>query len=451
VSGGSAGSSLIRKLRWSVFWLSTGCLGLVVGLVLIVTLSEARVRASHLLGDKQAVLGIVLRETAADPQERTRHLLEFFSGHADMWVEARTSEGALWDTFGAQPRRAGARDWLIPTMRVFVVELAATPDGSTPGLSFWLYKDNSDDLRRLLRLAVVLALTAGAVVLVLPWAASRMVHHSLRPLSRFEQQVTKLTAADLSTRLDPQVVPVELGSLVGQFNGLLDRLAGAYEQLEAFNSDVAHELNTPLARMVLGLELALRDGDPSRIRSALEDQLEQLRDVCGMVQDMLFLSRADRGVEARREPRQPLAPLLEQVADFHEALAQDRGLTVETIGDACVAADHRLLKRALSNLLSNAIRHAETGSTVRLKVQDVDAGARFEVINRGEPIPPSSLDKIFRRFFRVDVARGHAETSNHGLGLAIVSAIARMHGGHVFAASDNGTTCVGFWISKDPR
>lgn len=447
----AVGASLIGKLRWSMFWLSAGCLGVVVGLVLVVTIAEARVRASHMLSDKRAVLGTVLRETARDPQERARHLLEFFSGHDDMWIEARTTEGALWESFGPRPERAPGREWLIPTVRTFVVELAAGPEVDAPSLQYWLNKDSSEDQQRLVRLVVVLALTAGPVVLVLPWAASRVALRSLRPLRSLEQQVTQLTAADLATRLDPHAVPVELSSLVSQFNDLLNRLEGAYGQLEAFNSDVAHELNTPLARMALGLELALRHGDPLRIRTAMEDQLDQLRDVCGMVQDMLFLSGADRGAEARRQPRQQLAPLLAQVAEFHEATAQERGLTIEVFGDACIAADHRLLKRALSNLISNAVRYADSGSTVHLEVRAVDAGARFDVVNRGEPIPPSSLDKVFQRFYRAEAARGHSETPNHGLGLAIVAAIARMHRGQVFASSDDGTTRVGFWISEETR
>jgi two-component system heavy metal sensor histidine kinase CusS len=134
------------------------------------------------------------------------------------------------------------------------------------------------------------------------------------------------------------------------------------------------------------------------------------------------------------------------VVEFHEALIEEAGLAVRIEGDAQAAVDEPLVKRALANLLGNAIRFAQRGSCVVVCIApDAAEQVRVEVRNAGEPIAPQHLERLFDRFFRVDAARPDSQ-SHHGLGLAIVAAIARMHAGRPLAASEGGSTRVGFTL-----
>ena len=237
--------------------------------------------------------------------------------------------------------------------------------------------------------------------------------------------------------------------LISQFNDLLGRLNASYEQLEGFNADVAHELLTPLATLTSGAELALSSSkDMNDLREAIGSSLEDLQRISGIVHDMLFLSQADRGAVARRVGIDSLSAVARQVADYHDAALADADLRVEVEGDAAGAFDVPLLQRALSNLISNATRYATSGSTVRVLIEDLSSDeVSLQVTNLGNPIDPKVLPRLFDRFFRADLSRSSA-SRNHGLGLSIVAAIARMHGGRPTASSSGGLTAVGMVLKR---
>ena len=139
--------------------------------------------------------------------------------------------------------------------------------------------------------------------------------------------------------------------------------------------------------------------------------------MAGIVNDMLFLSHANSGAEARREPVASLAALAQDVAEYHDAAIAEADLRLAVEGDASGDFDASLLKRALSNLLGNATRYASPQSTVRISIDRPDNGSiRLAVINQGQEIAAADLLRLFDRFYRVDAARPHASV-NHGLGL----------------------------------
>ncbi|QTN23382.1 heavy metal sensor histidine kinase [Rhizobacter sp. AJA081-3] len=291
---------------------------------------------------------------------------------------------------------------------------------------------------------VVITLLAGAMV----WAGSRWhVRRALRPLNDLAAQTRAISARRLDHRLALADPAEELLPWVEQFNALMERLEGAVAQLEGFNADVAHELRTPLAALIGHTEVALARERPAEVlRDTLLSNLEEAQRLAALVNDMLFLSQADRGASARRGRSASLAELAAQVVEFHEALLEEAGLAVRIEGDAQAAVDEPLVKRALANLLGNAIRFAQRGSCVVVCIApDAAEQVRVEVRNAGEPIAPQHLERLFDRFFRVDAARPDSQ-SHHGLGLAIVAAIARMHAGRPLAASEGGTTRVGFTL-----
>ncbi len=304
--------------------------------------------------------------------------------------------------------------------------------------------DTAPDQAILDRLALILWIAALIGSAAIALGGYFIVFHGLAPVRALAEQTRKLAILSLDGRLETEGIPAELQVLVDQFNALLERLEKAYQQLEGFNADVAHELRTPLANIIASSELALRGKERDEcLRDCIGSNLEEMRRLSGIVDDMLFLSLADRGAKARRAPVQSLAGMCAEVADYYEAVLTESGLQWTVEGDCAGRFDSALLKRALSNLLNNAARHAERGSSVAIRIaQEAGGQIRLSVANRGEPILSGSLPHIFNRFFRVDASRSQG-SQNHGLGLAIVSAIARMHDGEPFAKSENGETEIG--------
>jgi len=276
------------------------------------------------------------------------------------------------------------------------------------------------------------------------------VRRQLRPLADLAAQTRAISPGRLDQRLALADPAEELLPWIEQFNALMGRLEQSYAQLEGFNADVAHELRTPLASLIGQTEVTLaRERSPEVLRETLLSNLEELQRLAALVNDMLFLSQSDRGAVARRGRSASLAQLAQQVVEFHEAPLAEAGLQVQVDGDVAAAVDEPLFKRAVSNLLGNAIRYAEPGSRIVIRIAPDAAEAveqvRVEVQNAGSAIAPQHLGRLFDRFFRIDSARPDSQ-SHHGLGLAIVAAIARMHAGRTLAACDGGTTRIGFTL-----
>jgi two-component system heavy metal sensor histidine kinase CusS len=263
-------------------------------------------------------------------------------------------------------------------------------------------------------------------------------------------QTRAISARRLDQRLDLPDPAEELLPWIEQFNALMDRLERAYVHLEAFNADVAHELRTPMANLIVQTEVALsRERSSDALRETLVSNLEEMQRLSAMVNDMLFLSQADRGAMARRGEPVSLAALAQDVVEFHDAPLDEAGLQLRIEGDAVVPVDEALFKRALSNLLGNAVRFAEHGSTIGIRIAPEGAGpVRVVVQNAGAGIDATALPRLFDRFFRGDASRCCDDGEpHHGLGLAIVAAIARMHAGSTLAESHGGVTRVGFTLA----
>ncbi len=307
--------------------------------------------------------------------------------------------------------------------------------------------------RRWAWILVLVTLFAGGVVAL---GAGWHVRRALRPLRELASQTRSISPQHLQQRLALTDPAEELEPWVEQFNALMERLQRAYAQLEGFNADVAHELRTPLATLIGETEVALsRERSPESLRDTLLSNLEEMQRLSAMVNDMLFLSHADRGAVARRGQPVSLAALAQQVCEFHDATLEEAGLQLLVQGDALVPVDEALFKRAVSNLLGNATRFAERGSTIVVRIapeqpeqpEQVQVQVQVQVQNVGQPIAPQQLPRLFDRFFRGDESRCCPDEAHHGLGLAIVAAIARMHAGRTLAESQGGVTRVGFTLA----
>lgn len=425
-----------RLIRWLAF-LSfgvLGCLCLGVFLSFEINLEKQQDLRQEKLG---AAIQHLFEETSTRlPPGALEHELEdLLRTNRDAYLRLIDRQGNphFISTPNTWPTSARVYSFRLP-------EIARKPDYSVAELAL----DTTSDRAVLERLATILwgAALIGSFAITL--GGYLIVFFGLTPIRRLAEQTRNLAILSLDKRLETTGIPAELKILVDQFNDLLNRLEKAYQQLEGFNADVAHELRTPLANIIASCELALCGNDnEDELRDSIGSNLEEMHRLSGIVTDMLFLSQADRGVKARRTPIPSLAKLSAEVAEYYEALLLDSELQWTIEGDASGLYDAALLQRVLSNLLNNASRHAYRGSSVAIRiVLETSGTVRLSVVNKGRPIPSDCLPHIFDRFFRVDTSRSHGH-QNHGLGLAIVSAIARMHNGEAFAKSSDGETEIG--------
>lgn len=211
--------------------------------------------------------------------------------------------------------------------------------------------------------------------------------------------------------------------------------------LSNFSADIAHELRTPVTNLVTQTQVALNQyRSAEEYREILYSNLEEFERMGRMISDMLFLAQTENDSGNLRLVQADVGKMVRGLFDYFEALAEDKGITLYLKGQSSpILADKEMLLRALTNLLSNAIRHAPHGASVSVFLTQNDQITTISVENPGEPIPETAIAKIFDRFFRVDPAR-QRKSAGAGLGLAIVKSIAMAHGGSVCVTSNERAT-----------
>lgn len=349
-----------------------------------------------------------------------------FDGHAEGFGNAVLANGQQYLTLSHPLPAAGER----PAVQLIVAEGKRDIEAAE-----WLLAVG----------IVVLSLVAVAAVSTLGWWIAR---RGLAPVDRLSAYARKLDVRDLTLRLPADHLPTELEGLVVSLNEALDRLQRAYEQLNAFNADVAHELRTPLGNMIGETQVTLtRARSSDALQSTLQSNLEELERLRNIVNAMLFLARADRGESARDLVEVSLREETTKAADFMDMVMEDAGMCLRVEGDARARVEGSLYARAITNLLDNALRHGEPGGTIEVFITEAGDAVSVSVRNRAAPIPREALEHLFDRFYRADPSRTGSD-QNHGLGLAIVKAVAQLHGGTVFASSQDGYVSVGLRLPR---
>lgn len=437
--------SISRHLSACLVLLTLLGLGLVSIVIYSATAMRVHAAQQEALDSKRKLLGEFVRLACLKGEGELRHKLTLFEPvRSGTRLELTRGDGSLLyrdETMAATVNAAHLRS---ASFQVPAPEIAG---GSVNGV---LAMDVGHDEHMLAGLAVTLLITTLVGAALTGVAMHWLVRRDLRPLALLAAQTRRISPQRLDQRLQLDRPAEELQPLIEQFNGLMGRLERAYTQLEGFNADVAHELRTPLATLIGETEVALsRERSADSLRDTLVSNLEEMQRLSALVNDMLFLSHADRGAVARRGQPVSLATLAQQVVEFHEAPLEDAGLALRVEGDATVPVDEPLFKRALSNLLGNATRFAERGSTVlvRIALEPLPGEVQVLVQNQGQPIAAQQLPRLFDRFFRGDESRCCPNEQHHGLGLAIVAAIARMHAGRTLAEHEAGVTRVGFTLA----
>ena len=266
-------------------------------------------------------------------------------------------------------------------------------------------------------------------------------HRGLAPLRRVTETARRLSARQLGQRLAIDDAPLEVRDHVEAFNGMLARLEAAFQRLGDYSADIAHELRTPISNLMTQTQVALsRPRTLDEYQDILASNLEEYERIARMVSDMLFLAKADENTLAHAGEALDLAREADALIDFYEALADERQVRIVRQGQASVQGDRLMLRRALSNLISNALRHTPKEGQITIRIDADAAGVRLAVSNVGDPIPADQIERIFERFHRGSAQR-ESRGEGAGLGLAITRSIVQAHGGHITARSAEGVTC----------
>lgn len=281
----------------------------------------------------------------------------------------------------------------------------------------------------------IAALIAG----FLGWVVAR---RGLAPLQAIQREAESVTANRLHTRIAVENIPVELVPIATSLNAMFARLEDSFRRLSDFSSDLAHELRTPVSNLLTQTQVTLSKArSPDEYRDILSSNAEELERMARMIADMLFLAKADNGLIVPEREEVDLTAEICDLFEFYGLLAEEKGIALTLEGRGSVKGDRLMLRRAVSNLLSNAIRYCSPQGWVKVQIRVNDqAETVLSVGNSGAAISAEDLPRLFDRFYRADPSR-HRSSEGAGLGLAITQSIVAAHGGSILVRTgENGNT-----------
>lgn len=296
--------------------------------------------------------------------------------------------------------------------------------------------DDIDDAVAALRTSFLVLVPA--VTLALAGLIWFVVGRSLRPVEAIRAEVAGIGGNQLDRRVPVPAGDDEVARLARTMNGMLERIEEAGERQRRFVADASHELRTPLTRMRAELEVDLVHPVGADLRATHASVLDEVDCLQRLVNDLLQLARADAGWAATGQSVE-----LDRVVDeVIEAARPSTGMALNSsLAPATVTGNADALRRLVTNLVDNALRHAQDAVMVTVRCRG--SGIELAVVDNGPGIPESDAERVFERFTRLDTARSQ-DAGGSGLGLAIAQAVARAHGGavEVDTAYDGGARLV---------
>lgn len=269
-----------------------------------------------------------------------------------------------------------------------------------------------------------------------------IVQRGLSPLRQFRKIASQVSTQDLTHRIPIDRLPQELSELAHGINFMLHRLDSGVQQLSQFSDDLAHELRSPISNLMGKAQVTLsRERPPEEYKAVLECCTEELGRVTRIVSDMLFLAQVSHPASLVPFERIDLDDEARRVVDLFSISAEEKQIAIDISGAGHTFGDRLMIQRAVSNLLSNAIRHSPRNSSISLLIEKQHETVSLSVGNPGIGIPAQHIPHLFERFYRVDTSRSRAEGGT-GLGLAIVRSIMSLHQGTVDVSSVPGNYTV---------
>ncbi|WOD13630.1 heavy metal sensor histidine kinase [Paraburkholderia kirstenboschensis] len=402
----------------------------------------------ELRGHSDRLTGQVLGNSALSMEVRDAQRNVLFQHNAAGIADPATPSPALTNPLGASHRitQSDIGEWHAAQGAPVrgLATYAVLRDGTLVAV---IVARNMTDRWRLLdwyRDRLYAACFAGMLLaFMLSWM---LLRESLRPLRVMAHSAATITVDRLDTRIEVDNAPSELITLVVSLNAMLNRLDGGFQRMSQYTADLAHDMRTPLGNLRGSTEVALsRPRSADEYQSVLASNLEECDRMSRMIENVLFLARAEHPQFVRTLTEVDAARELKRIADYFEGVADDAGVQIRVAGGGELHADVELFRRAVNNLLANAIRYTPQGGAITLSAQTPAAAAdtlRVTVANEGGQIDPSLLERVFDRFYRVDPSRKNEpnSTGTTGLGLAIVRTIMELHGGSAHAESDTTST-----------
>ena len=328
--------------------------------------------------------------------------------------------------------------------------LVATSE-ETDGQSYFLQvaQDRSSDKQFATQFALVLgsALLLGIGLSAI--IAIAVTKRGLWPLQQMTQSLERIDPNHLNERLGRTTWPRELQPVATAFDEMLGRLENSFTRLSQFSADLAHELRTPISNIRGQAEVTLtRPRTSEDYRNVIESIAGECERLSGIVENLLFLARAEAADRQIEKDIFPARPAIENIASYYRTIAEERGISITNEGGGDVYADPLLFDRALSNLLDNALRFTPDRGKITIRSHSKNGRTELAVEDTGCGIAAHHLLRIFDRFYRVDSSRSSKGT---GLGLALVKSITDLHGGSAMATSklNRGTTVTLIFPAKN--
>lgn len=295
--------------------------------------------------------------------------------------------------------------------------------------SFLLVAQDANRLSDMQRAIVRSFAWSGGLTLLLAIAGGALLGANfLRRIDTITRTSRAIMEGDLSARIPVRGTHDEIDQLVASLNAMLTRIQQLMDGLRQVSSDIAHDLRTPLGRLRQQLEDARERATTTADYSAATDAaIEEADRLLETFSALLRIAQVEAGTQKSAFAPFDVSALLKSLGETYEPVAEDsnRALDIRIEDGTMLTGDRQLIAQLISNLLENALRHTPEGTKVRLGLHRQHDGFKIEVADNGPGIPASEHDKVFDRFYRLDRSRS---TSGSGLGLAMVKAIAGLHG-----------------------
>ena len=336
---------------------------------------------------------------------------------------------AIWN-IDKSSYRIGASRVLLEEGRQYTTIVAVARD-----LQLEFIKRLRNGLGLLIVIACVLALIGSLI----------SIYFTQKPINRLIKKIEGINMKSLNYRISTKSVPVKYVSLVKAFNNMLHRMEDVFDRQRNFTADIAHEMRTPITNLTTQTQIVLNNArSTDEYREILYSNLEEYEKMSQMISDMLFLAQADNHQLVPNLIDIDLHSMISLMCEYFEPLADEKNITFDIEGSCShIEGDKMMLGRAISNILSNAIRYTPTNKTIKISLSQVNQ-KRIQIIiaNPGKKIESRHLPHLFDRFYRVDESRHRngKDSSGTGIGLAIVKSIIDTHKGHIHVESDDLST-----------
>ena len=439
------------------------CCGL--GVLYIIGVRHAFEEDNEFLADKIFALRADLN-TADWPKTLIEELKSPRAGEpAAYWIRVVDSAGHVTAQTPGMDKLLPSRifpfhrgDSVIPRPRNYraggkLFSLVATT-GQAAGQTYILEvaQDRSADAQFTRKFGALLGLVSALGIVASALVAITLTKRGLRPLTKMTHAVQRVGPTHLNERVAPVGWPRELQPLALAFDEMLDRLENSFQRLSRFSADLAHELRTPVANILGEAQVSLgRERSPEEYREVIESSVAECERLSGIIDNLLFLARADAAAEQAQRQQFEAGPAIKKIVGLYETIADEQQVAISCTGQGTIYGDEVLFGRAISNVLENALRFTSPGGTIRISIQGSDSQTVISVTDTGAGIAEEHIPRVFDRFYRVDPSRS---SQGAGLGLALVKSITDLHSGSAAIKSEvkGGTTVIlTFPNSLDPE